>query len=169
MKYSNEQKIIEQAISIVAEKSPLSTDGTWLEDVTVAAGPHIKEWDIEECYLWSQWPERAYHFPDTTNVDVGIDAVAIRRSDRQHIAIQCKSRQLDEHGKGEPIANSETIKFASASSNPEFWAERWIVTNGDTQLGSNTKQALSMSVAARPVKVINIAIDLQQQRQTFTT
>ena len=73
-------------------------------------------------------PERAYHFPDTTNVDVGIDAVAIRRSDRQHIAIQCKSRQLDEHGKGEPIAKDETIKFASASSNPEFWAERWIVT-----------------------------------------
>ena len=168
MQYSKEQKLIEEAKRIVAEKSPLSTDGRWLEDVTVAAGPHIKEWDIEECYLWSKWPERAYHFPNTTKVDVGIDAVAIRRSDRQHIAIQCKSRRLDEHGKGEPIANDETIKFASASSNPEFWAERWIVTNGDTQLGSKTQQALSMSVADRPVKMINIAIDLQQQLQTFT-
>lgn len=168
MKYSNEQKIIENAISIVAEKSPLSTDGTWLEDVTVAVGPHIKEWDIAECYLWSQWPERACHFPDTTNVDVGIDVVAIRRSDRQHIAIQCKSRQLDEHGKGEPIAKDETIKFASASSNPKFWVERWVVTNGDTQLSNNAAAVLSMSVAARPVKVVNIAIDLQRQRQTFT-
>lgn len=165
MKYSNEQEIIEKAISIVAKMSPLSTDGTWLEDVTVAAGPHIKEWDIEKCYLWSQWPERASHFPDTTNVDVGIDVVAIRRSDRQHIAIQCKSRQLDKHGKGEPIAKDETDKFASASSNPEFWAERWIVTNGDTPLSSNAEAVLSMAV--RPVKPVNIATDLQQQRQTF--
>ncbi len=166
MKYSNEQKIIEKAISIVAEKSPLSTDGTWLEDVTVAAGPHIKEWDIEECHLWSEWPERARHFPDTTNVDVGIDVVAIRRSDRKHIAIQCKSRQLDEHGKGEPIAKHETDKFASASSNFKFWAERWIVTNGDNPLSGNAKHVLSMSV--RPIKMVNIAIDLYQQRDTFT-
>ena len=166
MEEVNAQKVIEEAFRIVEKMSPLSTDGTWLEDITVAAGPHIKEWDIEQCHLWSEWPERAYHFPDTTNVDVGIDAVAIRRSDRQHIAIQCKSRQLDEHGKGEPIAKDETDKFASASSNPEFWAERWIVTNGDTPLSSNAKQVLSMST--RPVKMINIAIDLQQQRQTFT-
>ena len=166
MEEVNAQEVIEEAFRIVEQKSPLSTGGTWLEDVTVAAGPHIKEWDIEECYLWSQWPERAYLFPDTTNVDVGIDVVAIRRSDRQHIAIQCKSRQLNEHGKGEPIAKDETDKFASASSNPEFWAERWIVTNGDTPLSGNAAAVLSMSV--RPVKMVNIAIDLQQQRQTLT-
>ena len=166
MEEVNAQKVIEEAFRVVEKMSPLSTDGTWLEDITVAAGPHIKEWDIEQCHLWSEWPERAYHFPDTTNVDVGIDVVAIRRSDREHIAIQCKSRQLDEHGKGEQIAKDETDKFASASSNPEFWAERWIVTNGDTPLSNNAKQVLSMSV--RPVKMVNIAIDLQQQRQTFT-
>lgn len=166
MSYSNEQKIIEQAIKIAAEKSPLSTGGMWLEDITVAAGPHIKEWDIEECHLWSEWPEREEHFPDTTNVDVGIDVVAVRRSDRRHIAIQCKSRQLDEHGKGEPIAKHETDKFASASSNFKFWAERWIVTNGDNPLSGNAKHVLSMSV--RPIKMVNIAIDLQQQRETFT-
>ena len=166
MEEVNAQKVIEEAFRVVEKMSPLSTDGTWLEDITVAAAPHIKEWDIEQCHLWSEWPERAYHFPDTTNVDVGIDVVAIRRSDREHIAIQCKSRQLDEHGKGEQIAKDETDKFASASSNPEFWAERWIVTNGDTPLSNNAKQVLSMSV--RPVKMVNIAIDLQQQRQTFT-
>ena len=166
MEEVNAQEVIEEAFRIVEEMSPLATDGTWLEDITVAAGPHIKEWDIEQCHLWWDWPERAYHFPDTTNVDVGIDVVAIRRSDRQHIAIQCKSRQLDEHGKGEPIAKDETDKFASASSNPEFWAERWIVTNGDTPLSSNASAVLSMAV--RPVKMVNIAIDLQQQRQTLT-
>ena len=166
MEEVNAQEVIEEAFRIVEEMSPLSTDGTWLEDITVAAGPHIKEWDMEQCYLWSEWPERAYHFPDTTNVDVGIDVVAIRRSDREHIAIQCKSRQLDEHGKGESIAKDETDKFASASSNSLFWAERWIVTNGDNPLNKNAQQVLSMSV--RPIKMVNIAIDLQQQRQTFT-
>ena len=166
MEEVNAQAVIEQAIKIAAEKSLLATGGMWLEDITVAAGPHIKEWDIEQCYLWSKWPEREEHFPDTTNVDVGIDVVAVRRSDRRHIAIQCKSRQLDEHGKGDPIAKHETDKFASASSNFNFWAERWIVTNGDNPLSGNAKQGLSMSV--RPVKMVNIAIDLQQQRETFT-
>ena len=157
MEEVNAQAVIEQAIKIAAKMSPLSTDGTWLEDITVAAGPHIKEWDVERCYLWSEWPEREDHFPDTTNVDVGIDVVAVRRSDRKHIAIQCKSRQLDEHGKGEPIAKQETDKFASASSNFKFWAERWIVTNGDNPLSANAKHVLSMSV--RPIKMVNIAID----------
>ncbi|MXZ19445.1 MAG: hypothetical protein F4Y84_02315 [Caldilineaceae bacterium SB0665_bin_25] len=165
MEEVNAQEVIEDAFHIVEKMSPLATDGTWLEDITVAAGPHIKEWDIEQCHLWSDWPERTTHFPDTTNVDVGIDVVAIRRSDRQHIAIQCKSRQLNEHGKGEPITKDETDKFANASSNSEFWAERWIVTNGDTPLSSNAAAVLSMSV--RPVKMVNISIDLQQQRQTF--
>ena len=166
MKESNVKEIIERAIGIVAEMSPQSTYGKWLEKLTVAAGPFIREWDIEQCYLWSEWPEREDHFPDTTNVDVGIDVVAIRRSDRRHIAIQCKSRQLDEHGKGELIAKHETDKFASASSNFKFWGERWIVTNGDNQLSSNAEQVLSMGV--RPIKMVNIAIDLQQQRDTFT-
>ncbi len=161
MEEVNAQEVIEEAILTVAEMSPKSTDGKWLEDVTVAAGPHIKEWDIEECYLWRKWPERAYHFPSTTNVDVGIDAVAIRRSDRRHIAIQCKSRQLDEHGKGEPIVKDETAEFANASSG-SFWAERWIVTNGDNPLSENAKQALSM--ADRPVKMVYIANDLRLQK-----
>ena len=59
--------------------------------------------------------------------------MGIRRSDGEYIAIQCKSRQLDEHGRGDPIAKHETDKFANASSGL-FWAERWIVTNGDNPL-----------------------------------
>ena len=166
MKESNEKKIIEEAIGIVAEMSPLPTDGTWLEDITVQAGSHIKEWDIEQCYLWSKWPERERHFPQTTNVDIGIDAVAVRRSDGEHIAIQCKSRQLDQHGKGDPIAHNEAAIFASASSDAQFWAERWIVTNGDNQLSGNAEQLYSMS--GGPVKMVNIAKDLQLQSQTLT-
>ena len=158
-------QIISDSIRVVAEQSPLSTDGKWLEEITALAGPHIKEWDIEKCYRWSEWPERERRFPNTTKQDVGIDAVAIRRSDGEHIAIQCKSRQLDEHGRGKPIAKSETDKFANASSG-SFWAERWIVTNGDNPLNQNTQQVLSM--ADKPTKVINIAIDLQQQQGDLT-
>ena len=165
MKDSVTQEIIENAIRAVTEMSPLPTDGKWLEDITVTAGPHIKEWDIEKCYRWSEWPERESHFPDTTNKDIGIDAVGIRRSDGEPVAIQCKSRQLDEHGKGTPIAKHETDKFASASSNP-FWAERWIVTNGDNPLNKNTQQVLSM--LDKPIKLVNISIDLQQQQGIFT-
>ena len=116
MHEASDQRIIEDAIEIASEMNPQHTDGTWLEDLTVQASPYIREWDIEHCYHWLDWPERESNFPGTTKQDVGIDAVAIRRSDGAHIAIQCKSRQLDSHGKGDPIGKGETDKFASASA-----------------------------------------------------
>lgn len=156
---------IEKAIRTVAEKSSEPTDGKWLEYIVVETAPFIKEWDIERCHLWSEWPERDSHFPQTSNQDVGIDVVGIRGSDGEYIAIQCKSRQLDKHGKGSPIAKKDTDKFASASSG-QFWSERWIITNGDVPLGGNTQQVMSMWDT--PIKNINIAIDLQQQLGNFT-
>ena len=166
MNTSVTQEIIESAIRAVSENSRLSTDGSWLERITVTAGPHIKDWDIERCYGWSDWPERVSCFPGTTNKDVGIDVVGIRRSDGAHIAIQCKSRKLNEHGRGNPISKQETDKFANASSNP-FWAERWIVTNGDNALSGNARQVSSMSDT--PIKMVNIATDLQQQQEGGAT
>ncbi len=147
MEESVTQEIIKKAIRTVSEMSPIGTDGKWLEDITVEAGPYIKEWDIERCYRWSEWPDREFHFLGTTNKDIGIDVVGIRRSD------------------GEPIAKHETDKFASASSS-SFWAERWLVTNGDNPLSSNARQANSM--ADSPIREVNIAIDLQQQQGSFT-
>ena len=164
MQQGNVHEIIEKAISIADEMNPQSTDGTWLEDLTVQVGPYIREWDIESCYHWSNWPERNLHFPGLTKQDVGIDAVAVRRSDGEHIAIQCKSRQLDEHGRGDPIAKTETDKFASTSSGT-FWAERWVVTNGNNALSGNTLQALSMT--NKPLKLVDIWIDLIQQRVNY--
>ena len=81
MQATDDQHIIEEAISIVDEMSPQSTGGKWLEDLTVYAGPHIREWDITDCWAWAEWPEREDYFPNTTNQDIGIDVVAIRRSD----------------------------------------------------------------------------------------
>ena len=161
----NVQEFIEEAIRIVDEMSPQQTDGDWLEDLTVDTAKFIKEWDIEQCYHWSEWPERQTRFPGTTKQDIGIDAVAIRRSDGEHIAIQCKSRQLDEHGSGNPISKQETDKFASASAT-EFWSERWIVTNGNNPSSYNTQQVFS--IHSKPIKLVNIASDLLQQQATFT-
>ena len=133
MQTSDVQEIINQAIDRVAEGSSQPTGGKWLENLTVDVTPYIREWDLAHAYLWSEWTEREILFPDTTNQDVGIDVVAIRRSDGEHIAIQCKSRQLDEQGQGNPINKGEFDSFASASAD-NFWAERWIVTNGDNPL-----------------------------------
>ena len=165
MQNAHVQTMIEQAISIVAKVSPQQTDGTWLEELTVLVSPHIREWDISRAYRWGDWPERETRFPKTTKQDIGIDVVAVRRSDGEYIAIQCKSRQLNENGQGDPINKVEIDKFASTSAG-DFWAERWIVTNGDNPMGGNIQQALSMH--QKPVKAVNIASDLLQQQATFT-
>ena len=144
--------------------NPQATDGQWLEDLTVAVGSQIKEWDIALCYPWAEWPEREAHFPGTTNQDVGIDCVAVRR-DGEHIAIQCKSRQLNASGQGTSISKSEIDSFASTSAG-EFWAERWVVTNGDNPISNNALQAIAMT--GKPVKMVNIANDLLQQQAAFT-
>ena len=162
MQDANTRKIITEALEIADEMNPQDTDGTWLEDVTVQAGPHIKEWDIARCYPWSEWPDREKHFPNTSKQDIGIDAVGIRRSDGQHIAIQCKARQLNAAGEGANIHKTEVDKFTAASTNP-LWAERWIVTNGNSQVSGNAEQVMSMSDPKRPIKLVNIHSDLKAQ------
>ena len=142
--------------------NPQATDGKWLEVATVESSPYIKEWDIEKCWHWDEWPCREAHFPNTTRLDVGIDAVAVRRSDGKHIAIQCKSRQLDDEGRGSSINSGEIAKF-SAASTVDFWAERWVVTNGDNPIASGAEQSASMH--GKPLKLVNITNDLHQQRQ----
>ena len=155
------QDFIKAAIESVAEMNPQETDGEWLEILTVDTSPYIKEWDIEECWHWDEWPDREAQFPDTTRLDVGIDAVAVRRSDGEHIAIQCKSRRLDAEGRGSSINNDEIARFAAASAGP-FWGERWIVTNGDNPLASGARQSVSMQ--GKPLKVVNIHKDLLEER-----
>ena len=159
---TDSQGIIAEAIAKTAEMNPQETDGEWLEVVTVESGPYIKEWDIAECWHWDEWPDRETHFPNTTRLDVGIDAVAVRCSDGEHIAIQCKSRQLDDEGRGYSISNSDISSFAAASAGP-FWAERWVVTNGDNPLASGAEQSAAMIEKA--LKLVNITYDLHQQLQ----
>ena len=154
---------IATALEELDHNNPRQTDGRWLEDATASAGPHIKEWDVAACWSWADWPERELYFPGTTGQDIGIDAVAIRRSDGKYIAIQCKARQLDANSRGADIAKSEMDKFTAASAH-EFWTERWLVTNGDNRISGNAGQVAAMSAPERPIKLVNIHADLVAQK-----
>ena len=153
--------ITEQAIDRLESMRDQQSSGKWLEDLTAAVGPYVKEWDIVRCWTWTEWPDRETVFPGSTNQDIGIDAVAVRRSDGRRVAIQCKSRRL-ENGVPVAIQKSELDSFANASSNP-FWAERWLVVNGEAPFSQQAGQALSMGGVDRPIKPINIHADLLNQ------
>ena len=158
------QDIISQAIATAKEASSQPTGGKWLEKLVVDAGPCIREWDISETHFWSDWPDREKHFPGSTKQDIGIDAVAVRKSDGCFIAIQCKARRLGADGTADlPIRKDEIDKFASASRNP-FWAERWLISNGSAVLSAPTTQVLSVADKRRPIKVFDIVSDLAHEQ-----
>ena len=154
-------EITKQAIERLESMRDQQSGGKWLETLTAAAGPYIKEWDIAQCWTWTEWPDRDIEFAGSTNQDIGIDVVAVRRIDGRHIAIQCKSRRL-ENGTPVAIQKSELDSFANASSNP-FWAERWLVANGEAPFSPQAEQALSMAGVDRPIKPVNIHADLLSQ------
>ena len=156
--------IINDAIEVIDGTSGHATGGRWLEEVTAGVAPHVREWDVEEAWLWGEWPDREAKFPGTSNQDIGIDVVARRRSDGEYIAIQCKARQLDESGRGRDISKGEIDKFISASSN-ELWQERWLVTNGDNRLGGNASSLRSMQDESKPLKLVNVRKDLGEERE----
>ncbi len=152
---------VQAALDKLNEKSSQQTDGKWLEEIAVKAGPHIRDWDVSECYYWGDWPDREKHFPGVKQVDIGIDVVAVSGSG-EHIAIQCKARQLDEQGAGASVSKDEMAKFISASAH-SFWAERWLVTNGSVPQSPQLKSLLNMQ--EKRTTWINIAYDLQLQQR----
>ena len=157
MQPKSTQAIIADAIKQIETMNPQATDGSWLESLTADVAPHIPEWDISECWTWPEWPEREAEFPDATGQDIGIDCVAVRRSDDRYIAIQCKSRQLDKYGAGAAVNKGELDKFVAATSG-DLWAERWLVTNGDVPIAGPAMQMIH--VTGKPVKHVNIHADL---------
>ena len=156
--------IIAWAIQKVKEMSPQKTDGKWLEEVTVEAARFIKEWDVAECWLWEEWPDREECFKKTTRRDPGIDVVAERRSDGGLVAIQCKSRKLDKDGRGAHVSYNEIAKFTTPALSTDF-AEMWLVVNGEVDLTSGVKDSLSMP--GKPLKTVNIAAALRDQSNAF--
>ena len=150
--------LISAALAEIQEKSVQATDGKWLELLTVESAPLIAEWDIAECCLWADWSEREYHYERRT--DIGIDAVARRASDGKLVAIQCKARKLDDAGHGSSITYEDLATFIGTSS-AAIWAERWVVTNGDTRISDNAISA----AAEKPLKQVNLESDLLKQQE----
>ena len=153
---------IAQALETLEEAKSEPTGGKWLERLTADIAPYVKEWDISHCWTWADWPDRERLLPETTSQDNGIDAVAVNRSNGTLIAIQCKSRQLDESGHGRDIDRPEITSFISESDN-ELYAERWLITNGDNRL--NDRAERTNSQLTRKIKLFNLHSDLTAQKQ----
>ena len=162
MPTDHERAIIEAALAKTAEINPQESDGKWLETVVAEVAPFIKAWDVEMAWRWADWPHRAKVFPDSTARDVGVDVVARRRVDGAFIAIQCKSRKLDESERGFTTVNhSELTNFTSPASSSRY-AEAWLVSNGDVQLASGARDAVRQ--LDKPLNRVNITADLETQR-----
>ena len=149
---------LDAASEEIASFSTKDTDGKWLEYLTVYLAPKLRDWDIELCWSWEDWPQRQEYFSNSTRKDVGIDCVA-KTQDKDFIAIQCKARRLS-HGKGNSITKNELSKFASSSSDPIFKG-RWVITNGDVRLAGDVLATLSER--QHPIKIFNLQADLLTQ------
>ncbi|MCY3985158.1 MAG: restriction endonuclease [Roseovarius sp.] len=155
--------VLDAALDEIKKQSSMETDGKWLEHLTVKCGPLIVEWNLETCICWDDWKdEDRPHFLRGVG-DCGIDAVGIR-ADNSHVAIQTKSRKLDEQGKGADIAKLEVNKFLAAAHD-EFWTEHFLVTNGDVKMASAAEAAGGES---RPIKLINLVVDLVNQKNLLS-
>lgn len=154
---------IDGALARLEEHAHQQTDGIWLEEVTTDVAPHVRDWNVDRCWRWEDWPDRDEVMPEgTPAVDAGIDLVARRRDDRGWIAIQVKSRKLNLAGEGERVTSDEMNKFLAAAADRDIWAERWLVVNGAVPLGGHTPGKVAMSGA--PVKVVNVAQAVESQR-----
>lgn len=138
------------------------TKGKWLEHLTTAVAPFIKDWDIAQAWQWNAWPDRHAKFPELSAIDPGIDVVA-RTNDGDYIAIQCKARKLNERGHGSPIHSTELNKFNSNTLS-SIWAERWLATNGDNDISVNALMQTDHSDPNRPIKHINVHAAVYDQR-----
>ena len=157
----NAERRVPDALAEIEQMSQHQTNGKWLEDLTRDCAPLIADWDVSDAWLWREWPDRQVHYPDTD--DLGIDVVARRKSDGKYVAIQCKSRKLDEQGRGDDINYDEIARFL-AMSEPDRWTERWLVVIGDTRIGRNAEKVLAQ-LPLKPVTRINIEVDLRKQQE----
>ena len=153
---------IDAALATLEENAHRETDGTWLEYLIAEVAPHIRDWNVDGCWRWGDWPDRTRVLPHNPPEDHGIDLVARRRDDGAWIAIQAKSRQLDEAGKGKPVPGRELSTFLALSGNKDIWQERWLVVNGNVTVSGH---ALDLAAAAgAPLKEVNVAQAIESQR-----
>ena len=155
---ANSERILDAALEEIAQTSPHQTDGKWLECLARDRAPLIADWGVSDAWLWREWPDRDKHYPRKT--DLGADVVARRASDGALITIQCKSRQLNEHGHGAPINTGEIDRFIAFSADP-LWAERLVVVNGAVKISDN---AIDTARSSKLLKRIDIESDVRKQK-----
>ena len=145
-------KRLGEALVKIEETSRRATDGKWLERLTADCAPLIAEWDVRKAWRWDEWPEKNH--PDS-----GIDVVA-ERADGKLIAIQCKSRELDDHGSGAPINKSEIDSFIAESSGVgASFAQLWLVVNGAVNFNKTAQRVIDGNKVAH----INLYADIKKQ------
>ena len=154
MRDNNETAAFEKlkdALVEIEETSGRATDGKWLEQLTADCAPLIAEWDVLRAWTWDDWPEKNH--PES-----GIDVIA-ERTDGERIAVQCKSRKLDDQGAGPPINKSEIDSFIAESSGIGISiAERWLVVNGAVAVNRNAKRVMD----GNKVSHINLYADIKK-------
>lgn len=70
--------------------------------VALRAAPRIDELDVQNAWLWRDWPDLAKH--GLTGQDTGIDVV-LQQNDGTLIAVQCKCYDSDNRvGKGDIVS-----------------------------------------------------------------
>ena len=145
-------KKLGDALAEIEEMSHRPTDGKWLERLTADCAPLIAEWEVCKAWTWDEWPRRDH--PES-----GIDVVA-ERADGELIAIQCKSRQLDDQGSGPPINKREIDSFiAEASGAGVSFAERWLIVNGGVDVNATAQRVMERNKVAH----INLYADIEKQ------
>jgi len=148
---------ITSALAEIDKMSMHQTDGKWLEYLTVKCALFIADWDISECWIWDDWPERGEFYKNKK--DRGIDVVTRRRCDGKYVAIQCKSRKLSEDGTGGTLTWKHDLSTFYGKSADQLWSERWVITNGNVSISRNVPQDPN-----KPIKLVNLKSDLLKQR-----
>lgn len=104
---------------IRSESRDESEKGRWFEQLFMRIARQQPEFEVDEIWRWSDWPEREA-LTGLDGRDMGIDLVA-RRNSGEWIAIQCKC--YDER---RVLGKGEIDKFLGGSQQPVFRL-RWIV------------------------------------------
>ena len=138
--------------------------GIWLEKAVVDAAPEIRRWGLRRCWGWADWPARERMTQGASAADPGIDCVG-ERTDGKWVAIQCKARQELDGNPPRTITRHESLKFASATTNKEMWAERWIVTNGFAQMSRQCQDVYQTALSeGQPLKLVSLKADLHREQ-----
>ena len=144
-------EMLKAALVEIEETSSQPTDGKWLEYLTADCAPLIAEWAVRKAWVWDEWPEKDHR-------ESGIDVIAEQVGGKL-IAIQCKSRQLDDQGSGAPINKVDIDKFISeVSSIKTPFAQRWLVVNGAVKVNANAGRVMEGNKVAH----INLYADIKK-------